>query len=73
MCYYAAFHGKILYLTDKHSVLYQSTDIAYNEGFGFINNINITSQYLWKDGLHLIESGKVILANNFIHSINNLL
>ena len=48
-------------------------DLCYNEGFGFINNINITSQYLWKDGLHLIEAGKVILANNFIHSINNLL
>ena len=38
MCYYAAFHGKILYLTDKHSVHYHSTDIASLEMRKTLNN-----------------------------------
>ena len=28
---------------------------------------------LWKDGIHLLETGKVIIANNFISSINYFL
>ena len=40
MCYYAAFHGKILYLTDKHSVLYHSTDIASLEKRKTVNTLN---------------------------------
>ena len=28
---------------------------------------------LWKGGTHLIESGRVIVANNFINYLNNFL
>ena len=37
MCYYAAFHGRILYLTDK---LYHSTDIASLETRKTLNTLN---------------------------------
>ena len=32
----------------------------------YVDNRNIRRKHLWKDGLHLVESGKVILANNFL-------
>ena len=40
-------------------------------GFNYIDNRNIPPTKLYRDRLHLIESGKKILANNFIHGINN--
>ena len=35
-------------------------------GICYVDNRNIRREHLWKDGLHLVESGKVILANNFL-------
>ena len=35
-------------------------------GICYVDNRNIRREHLWKDGLHLLESGKVILANNFL-------
>ena len=34
-------------------------------GVCYVDNRNIKRKHLWKDCLHLVESGKVILANNF--------
>ena len=39
----------------------------------YIDNTNIRSVHLFKDGLHLLGSGKSILANNFICSLNSFL
>ena len=39
----------------------------------FIDNRNITGFYLFRDGLHLLESGKKLLANNFVSNFNNFL
>ena len=39
--------------------------LYYKLGVCYVDNRNIRRKYLWKDGLHLVESGKVILANNF--------
>ena len=39
----------------------------------FIDNRNITGFYLFRDGLHLLESGKMLLANNFVSNFNNFL
>ena len=39
----------------------------------FIDNRNISGCYLFKDGLHLLDSGKGLLANNFINVFNNFL
>ena len=43
------------------------------KNFIYIDNNNITEQHLWKDGLHLKEDGKIILAKNYLHYINNFL
>ena len=40
-------------------------------GFYFIDNGAISKKDLWKDGIHLIESGRVIVANNLINYLNN--
>ena len=40
--------------------------------FHFIDNSNIKKEHLWKDGLHLSRSGKDLLMNNFLLSLNNL-
>ena len=34
-------------------------------GVCYVDNRNVKRKHLWKDGLHLVESCKVILANNF--------
>ena len=33
--------------------------------------LNIKHYHLWKDGIHLNEKGKNILANNFIDNLQN--
>ena len=35
-------------------------------GICYVDNRSIRRKYLWKDGLHLVESDKVIIANNFL-------
>ena len=39
----------------------------------FIDNTNITGFYHFRDGLHLLESGKKLLANDFVSNFNNFL
>ena len=39
----------------------------------YIDNRNIRGKNLYKDGLHLLESGKEILANNFLFYLNRIL
>ena len=34
--------------------------------------LNITSQHIWKDRLHLNENGIKVLANNFLEHLNRL-
>ena len=46
-------HEMILHLCNKLGICY-------------LDNRNIRMKHLWKNGLHLVESGKVILANNFL-------
>ena len=40
-------------------------------GYRFIDNNNITTETLWKNGLHLTNSGKGIIINNFVQSLNS--
>ena len=37
----------------------------------FLGNSNIEIRDLWKDGIHLLESGKTKLAKKFIYFLNN--
>ena len=39
-------------------------------GFVFIDNNEIGSKQVWKDGIHLKNQGISMLANNFIHGLN---
>ena len=39
-------------------------------GLFFIDNRNIRADCLYKDGLHLIDKGKIVLANNFFINLN---
>ena len=45
--------------------------LCRGNGFCFVNNDNISQGNLYKDRLHLLEAGKLILANNFVNGINN--
>ena len=45
-------------------------ELCVGENFYFINNDFIKMEHLWKDGLHLLDEGTNILANNFINSLN---
>ena len=45
--------------------------ICEESGYFFIGNSNIEIRDLWKDGIHLLESGKTKLAENFIYFLNN--
>ena len=40
--------------------------------FYFIDNSNTKKEHLWKDGLHLNRSGKDLLMNNILRSLNNI-
>ena len=42
-------------------------------GFCFIDNRAVLEKDLWKGGIHLIESGRVIAANDLINYLNNFL
>ena len=42
-------------------------------GFGYICNDAVTTEYLWKDGIHLQDLGKNILSSNFIKFVNSFL
>ena len=53
-------HNKIVSLCSKLNLQY-------------IDNRNINASQLFKDRLHLVESGKANLANNFISNLNNFL
>ena len=41
--------------------------------FVFIENGNIRNTHLWKDGLHLNDSGITVIASNFISCLNYFL
>ena len=40
-------------------------------GFGFIDNLEVTEKNLCKDGIHMIKSSKCLVANNFICHFKN--
>ena len=47
------------------------SNISRGNPFVFIDNSNIPTSSLFRDGLHLVEVGKRILANNVIDNLNN--
>ena len=46
------------------------SNFCNTNGLYYIDNRNIRADCLYKDGLHLIDKGKIVLANNFIINLN---
>ena len=59
------------------SLLQQLNGLLFDEwrrnGFKFVNNGAVSKSHLWTHGIHMIESGKRIIANNLINSLNYFL
>ena len=53
-------------------VNYYLQKFCFENKFYFIDNSKIKRDHLFRDGLHFLESGKVILANNFLHYSNSI-
>ena len=55
----------------------QLNGLLFNEwrrnGLKFVANGIVSEIDLWTDGIHMIESGKRIIANNLINSLNYFL
>ena len=47
------------------------SNLCIKLGVCHVVNRNIRRKHLWKDGLHLFKSDKVILANNFLTYLSN--
>ena len=46
-------------------------DLCMKHKFEFIDHEQITSKFLWNDGIHLLDSGKSILGQNFVKRMSN--
>ena len=57
-------------LNDVHDRL---VSLCKSLEINYIDNRNIRETHLFKDGLHLLDTGKRLLANNFIFNLNNFL
>ena len=72
------FISSIVYSTKvNYQLLCKLNNLLHEEcvknGFYFIDNSGVTERDLWKDGIHMVESGKCLVANNFICHLNNFL
>ena len=43
--------------------------MKYN--FEFISHQQITTKFLWNDGIHLLDTGISILGQNFVNRVSN--
>ena len=57
-------------LRNLNHFLYQGCE---QHGFTFIDNAAIKHNNLWNDGVHLLESGKIIITDNLIQNIYHFL
>ena len=64
------YKGKPTILERVHSLI---SNYCHENACFYIDNRNIRGFCLYKDGLHLLESGKEVLAYNFIVNLNKFL
>ena len=55
-------------ILEKIHVVIQN--FCQENGWFYVDNRNIRGKHLYKDGLHLMEEGKIILARNLIFCLN---
>ena len=72
------FTSSIAYSTKVNlQLIHNLNGLLYNActkyGFHFVDKSAVSKCDFRKDGIHLLETGKIIIANNFISSINYLL
>ena len=48
-------------------------ELCIQNNYEFISNMQINNRDLWRDGIHLPESGKILIAKYFTNSVNNFL
>ena len=46
-------------------------DLCMKHNFEFIDHEQIASRFLWNDGIHLLDTGKSILGENFANRVKN--
>ena len=46
-------------------------DLCLKYNFEFIDHQQITTKFLWNDGIHLLDTGKSILGQNFVSRVSN--
>ena len=46
-------------------------DLCMKYNFEFIDHEQITIKYLWNDGIHLSDTSKSILGQNFVNRVSN--
>ena len=46
-------------------------DLCMKYNFEFIDRQQITTKFLWNDGIHLLDTGKSILGQNFVNRVSN--
>ena len=61
----------------SHTIIQKLNGLLLNEcakyGFHLVDKRAVSKENLWKVGVHLVESSKVIIANNLLNCINNFL
>ena len=72
------FISSIVYSTKiSHTKIQELNGLLLNEctkyGFHLVDNGAVSKDNLWRDGVHPVESGKVIIANNLLNCINDFL
>ena len=72
------FVSKILHTLNASSDIFSKLNLDIenvykSNSFHFIGNNNISMIFLLRDCLHLLHSGKELLANNFYLNLNNIL
>ena len=46
-------------------------DLCIKYNFEFINHEQINTNFLWNDDIHLLDTGKSILGQNFVNRVSN--
>ena len=46
-------------------------ELCTDNNFIYISNDFLTKDFLWNDGVHLLDEGTNMLVNNFIQYLNN--
>ena len=68
------YFGTSLYDQDKHWYFGKNSccdsKFCQENGWFYVDNRNIRGKHLYKDGLHLMEERKIILARNLIFCLN---